>query len=150
MEESNNLQFIKHIQNRRRNSNEYRTVFSKIMDICDWDRAGNDKEILSPLIEYLSCQSDDEIYSFDDIMAELLYGLDTKKNFKTACKYYDHSDDTFLYSRCVALINGADYYKKAQQVKVKDLWTSEFEAILYVPQAAWAKSMTAIRMTIPI
>lgn len=37
--------------------------FSKIMDICDWDRAGNDKEILSPLIEYLSCQSDDEIYS---------------------------------------------------------------------------------------
>ena len=113
--------------------------FSKIMDICDWDRAGNDKEILSPLIEYLSCQSDDEIYSFDDIMAELLYGLDTKKNFKTACKYYDHSDDTFLYSRCVALINGADYYKKAQQGKAKDLWTSEFEAILYVPQAAWAK-----------
>ena len=73
--------------------------FSKIMDICDWDRAGNDEEVLSPLIEYLSCQSDDEIYSFDDIMAELLYGLDTKKNFKTACKYYDHSDDTFLYSR---------------------------------------------------
>lgn len=113
--------------------------FSKIMDICDWDKAGNDEEVLSPLIEYLSCQSDDEIYSFDDIMAELLYGLDTKKNFKTACKYYDHSDDTFLYSRCVALINGADYYKKAQQGKAKGLWSSEFEAILYVPKAAWAK-----------
>lgn len=113
--------------------------FSDIMEICNWDKSGNDDEVLRPLIEYLSQCSDEEIFSFDDIMAELLYDLDTRKNFKTACKYYDHSDDTFLYSRCVALINGADYYKKVRQGKAHDLWTSEFEAILSVPSSAWAK-----------
>ncbi|MGN1105309.1 MAG: DUF4240 domain-containing protein [Huintestinicola sp.] len=113
--------------------------FSNIMTICNWDKLGNDDEVLKPLIEYLSKQSDEEIFSFDDIMAELLYDLDTRKNFKIACKYYNHSDDTFLYSRCVALINGTDYYKKVQQGKVKDIWTSEFEAILGVPSSAWAK-----------
>ncbi len=114
--------------------------FSSIMDICDWDKQGNDDDVLKPLIEYLSQQSDDEIFSFDDIMSELLYALDTKNNFKTACKYYDHSDDTFLYSRCVALVNGEEYYNKVKLGKIKKrVWTSEFECILYVPGSAWAK-----------
>lgn len=113
--------------------------FSSLMTICDWDKSGNDDEVLKPLIEYLSELSDEEIFSFDDIMSELLYALDTRKNFKTACKYYDHSDDTFLYSRCAALVNGADYYKKVQQGKIIKVWTMEFEAILSVPSSAWAK-----------
>lgn len=110
------------------------------MTICDWDKLGNDDDVLRPLIEYLSQQSDKEIFSFDDIMSELLYALDTRKNFKAACKYYDHSEDSFLYSRCVALINGAEYYEKVRLGKVKkSVWTSEFESILYVPGDAWAK-----------
>lgn len=113
--------------------------FDIIMTICDWNKSGDDAAVLEPLIDHLSEQSDEEIFSFEDIMTELLYKLDTRKNFETACKYYDHSDDTFLYSRCVALINGADYYKKVSAGKIKSLWTSEFESILYVPMSAWAK-----------
>lgn len=113
--------------------------FSNIMTICDWDKLGDDDGVLKPLIEYLSQQSDEEIFSFDDIMSELLYALDTRKNFKTACKAYNHSDDTFLYSRCVALTNGADYYEKVKLGKIKRLWTMEFECILSVPSSAWAK-----------
>lgn len=112
--------------------------FSNIMNICDWNKS-SDEEVLMPLIDFLSQQSDAEIFSFDDIMSELLYNLDTRKNFEIACKSYNHSDDSFLYSRCVALINDADYYKKVQMGKTKDLWTMEFESILYVPSKAWAK-----------
>lgn len=112
--------------------------FENIMTICDWDKSTDD-ERLSPLVDFLSRQADEEIFSFDDIMAELLYSIDTRKNFKTACKYYNHSDDSFLYSRCVALVNGADYYERVKSGKAKELWESEFEAILYVPQDAWAK-----------
>lgn len=117
-----------------------RTQFFKIiMDICDWDAMGNDDKVLSPLIEYLSQQSDETIFAFDEIMAELLFELDTKKNFKKACRYYDHSDDSFLYSRCCALTNGEEYYEKAKAGKVSDLWQMEFEAILGVPMCAWGK-----------
>lgn len=108
------------------------------MNICDWEK-DSDEEILKPLTDFLSQQSDEEIFSFDDIMSELLYNIDTRKNFKIACKAYTHSDDTFLYSRCVALINGADYYEKVLSGRKKDLWTMEFEAILYVSSEAWAK-----------
>ncbi len=113
--------------------------FDIIMTICDWDQSGDDEKVLSPLIDHLSRQSDEEIFSFDEIMAELLFDLDTKKNFKKACRYYDHSDDSFLYSRCCALINGEEYYEKVKIGKIKDLWEMEFEAILGVPMLAWCK-----------
>lgn len=117
-----------------------RTQFFKIiMDICDWNAMGNDDKVLSPLVEYLSQQSDETIFAFDEIMAELLFELDTKKNFKKACRYYDHSDDSFLYSRCCALTNGEENYEKVKAGKVSDLWQMEFEAILGVPMCAWGK-----------
>ena len=113
--------------------------FNMIMTICDWDKLGDDEMVLNPLVEYLSQQSDEEIFSFDEIMAELLFELDTKKNFKKARRYYDHSDDSFLYSRCCALTNGEEYYEKVKAGKVKDLWQMEFEAILSVPMCAWGR-----------
>ncbi len=114
--------------------------FDCIMDICNWDEQGNDEKVLAPLIKYLSKLSDEDIFAFDDIMAELLYALDTKRNFDVASKYEKYcSDDSFLYSRCVALINGEGFYKKALKGKAdKDIWNYEFEAILYVPARAWA------------
>ena len=72
--------------------------FELIMDVCDWDKSGDDDAVIAPLINFLSGLSDDEIYSFDDIMADLLYELDTKKNFKTACKYCENECKRTRYS----------------------------------------------------
>ena len=113
--------------------------FEIIMTICDWDAMSDDDKVLSPLIEYLAQQPDETIFSFDETMAELLFELDTKKNFRKARRYYNHSDDIFLYSRCCALINGVEYYEKAKAGKVSDLWQMEFEAILSVPMCAWER-----------
>lgn len=113
--------------------------FWNTMELCDWDNEGDDGKVLKPVIEYLSTQSDDTIFEFDNLMSELLYNLDTK-NLMEACKKVNSytSGDSFLYSRCVALINGHDYYEKVKNGKKKDLWDMEFEALLYVPQEAWA------------
>lgn len=116
---------------------ERKTFFEIVLTICDWGASGNDEKVLRPLVKYLAQQPDETIFSFDEIMAELLFELDTKKNFKNACKYYNHSEDSFLYSRCCALLNGEEYYKKAKAGKVSDLWKMEFEAILSVPVLAW-------------
>ncbi len=113
--------------------------FEIIMTVCDWDALGDDEKVLYPLVEYLAQQSDETIFSFDDIMAELLFELDTKKNFKKACRYYAHTDDSFLYSRCCALTNGEEYYEKVKAGKISNLWKMEFEALLSVPMCAWAK-----------
>ena len=113
--------------------------FEIIMTVCNWDAAGDDDKVLEPLIAYLAKQSDETIFLFDEIMAELLYELDTRKNYEMACKYDTHNDDTFLYSRCVALINGEDYYNKVKAGKISNLWKMEFESILYVPMWSWGK-----------
>ena len=113
--------------------------FWNIMELCDWNNEGDDDKVLKPVIEYLSRQSDHAIFEFDDLMSELLYNLDTKE-LADQCEKADPlmCDDTFLYSRCVALINGCSYYEKVKQGKEKSLWSMEFEALIYVPQEAWA------------
>ena len=51
--------------------------FSDIMTICDWDRLGNDEAVLEPLVLELSQRSDEEIFSFDDIMADARFTVKT-------------------------------------------------------------------------
>ena len=113
--------------------------FWNTMKLCDWKREGGDDKVLEPVIRYLSKQNDHIIFEFDDLMTELLYWLDTKK-LAEQCEKVDPlmSDDTFLYSRCVALVNGPVYYEKVKQGKEKSVWSMEFESLLYVPQKAWA------------
>ncbi|MCM1091488.1 MAG: DUF4240 domain-containing protein [Butyrivibrio sp.] len=113
--------------------------FWNTMELCDWTKEGDDDKVLNPVIQYLSKQEDHLIFEFDDLMTELLYHLDTKK-LAEQCEKVEPlmSDDTFLYSRCVALINGPAYYEKVKQGKENGVWSMEFEALLYVPQKAWA------------
>lgn len=113
--------------------------FWNTMEWCDWTKEGDDDGVLRPVTEYLARQEDEKIFLFDDQMTELLYRLDTRA-FADACQKVDPmmSDDTFLYSRCVALINGPVYYDKVLRGKEKSLWELEFEALLYLPQRAWA------------
>lgn len=113
--------------------------FWNTMELCDWNKEGDDNKVLKPVIKYLSKQDDSVIFEFDNLMTELLYHLDTEK-FAEQCRKVDPQmcDDTFLYSRCVALINGPDYYEKVKLGKEKSVWSMEFESLLYVPQKAWA------------
>jgi len=114
--------------------------FWNTMERCDWSQEGDDDQVLEPLIAYLAKQDDNVIFTFDDIMTELLYDLDTKELADLCEKVQPMmSDDTFLYSRCVALINGPAYYEDVRHGREKRLWDMEFESILYVPRRAWAR-----------
>lgn len=97
-------------------------LFWDTMELCDWDYEGDDDKVLFPVIEYLSKTDNETIFMFDDLMSELLYELDTKE-LAELCEEVDGciSDDGFLYSRCVALINGAKYYENAKKGKCKEM-----------------------------
>lgn len=113
--------------------------FWETMGLLDWEKEGDDEDVLLPVIEYLAAQKNEDIFDFDDIMAKLLYDIDGRAWAEDIYGSLDEvSSDDFLYARCVALVNGKDYYeavKNRTETLDSDL---EFEAILYVPPIAWA------------
>ena len=114
--------------------------FWKIMELCDWSFEGNDDKVLAPVIEFLSNKDDDFIFNFDDTLYSLLHELYTEKlleQYKEKSSYV--SDDDFLYSRCVALINGKKYFDGIKKGIINFPADMEFESLLYVAQNAWAK-----------
>lgn len=114
--------------------------FFKLLDMLDWDKQGDDEAVLEPLITYLSQQEDETIFLFDDKMAQLLYALDTKKIAKWAYMDEDYfSADGFLYTRCIALVNGEAFYDAILNGRRRLDSKMEFESILYVAMEAWAK-----------
>lgn len=85
--------------------------FFHLTDVyLDWEKKGDDNAVIEPLITLLATWGDDLIFAFDDMMAELLYSLDTQKIAWDVYKSSNFSADEFLYIRCVALINSKRSY----------------------------------------
>ena len=118
--------------------------FWRIMDKADWSLQGDDEKVLAPVIDALSKLDDREIFGFEDVMSKLLYDIDSQE---IALGLYGpelrFSEDLFLYQRCVALVNGSEYYNAILTGTEKLDPNSEFESILYVAQRAWAKKHSA-------
>lgn len=113
--------------------------FFYFTDYLDWDKQGDDYAVLEPLIALLAKYGDDLIFAFDEMMAELLYRLDTRKIAQSVYKGENFSADEFLYARCVALINAKPYYNAVVAGRKKLKSDLGFEAILTVPELAWAR-----------
>ena len=112
--------------------------FWKILDKLDWNNEGDDDLVLKPVIKYLSKLKDEEIFAFHEIMSKLLFNIDGKAWAKDIYKdFSNYSDDDFLYTRCVAIVNGEKYYNSIKNRKKKLNQDLEFESILYVPEEAW-------------
>lgn len=117
--------------------------FWETMKLCNWDSFVGDKNALAPLVRVLSKLPDEKIFSFEDVMVELLYALDTRKLF-TQCKKANPNagDYMFLNARCAALTGGKEYYEKVKACKMKRVWgrtwEAEYDTILQVPSRAWA------------
>lgn len=118
--------------------------FWKILDMLDWDNAGDDDKVLKPALDYLAILEDEEIFAFEELMAEHLYKLDTR-GFAARLYAEDEymSDDMFLYQRCVALVNGKSYFDGLLNGTIQPDPDLEFESILYLPRGAWAKKHNA-------
>lgn len=114
--------------------------FWEILDMLDWDNAGDDDKVLKPALDHLAKLEDEEIFAFEELMAEHLYKLDTRG---FAAKLYAEdeymSEDMFLYQRCVALVNGKSYFDGLLNGAAQPDPDLEFESILYLPSRAWAK-----------
>ena len=71
--------------NFKKEGKDGKSFFWETMEKCDWQFEGDDEKVLEPVISYLSEQSDELIFQFEDVMSELLFNLDTRNNFNR-CK----------------------------------------------------------------
>lgn len=118
-------------------------IFWEIIEKLDWDQSGDDEAVVKPVVNALSAMSDNDIFQFEELLAQKLYALDTKPHAKEIGKdAYINDDeyfspDGFLYSRCVVIANGKDLFDHILENPKDFPKNMEFEAILYVAQEAY-------------
>lgn len=117
--------------------------FWKIIDMFEWKHSGDDEKVLKKAIKYLSKKSDEDLNVFDDILSKMLFDLDGKEYAKNIGEdaYVDEesyfSVDEFLYSRCVVVANGKEFYYEVLENPKSMPEDMEFEALLYITSEAF-------------
>ncbi len=122
-------------------------VFWRIIALFNWKKTGDDDAVLLPAVAALSRLSVEDIFAFDEILAEKLYALDTRAicrgTYRGQLDPDDGDDyvsaDDFLYSRCVIVANGKKFFEKALAKPNEVPQEMEFESLLYVARAAYEK-----------
>lgn len=119
--------------------------FWSIIGLFDWKQSGDDDAVLEPAVKALSALSVEDIYRFDDLLTEKLYALDTREVARAVYRgevdpddgdEYISADD-FLYSRCVVVANGREYYESVLADPSKAPQGMEFEALLSLANQAY-------------
>src|SRR5437762_1267274 len=119
--------------------------FWELMSLVDWKKLGNDDAVLRPLVKALVKLPENEIFAFDDLLAEKLHALDTEaharhmgeQSYKGPGEFF--SVDEFLYTRCAVVANGKECFEEIRADPNQFPEDAEFEAILYVASTAYGK-----------
>lgn len=111
--------------------------FWQIIESFDWSMEGYDHAVMKPAIDTLSQMTVADLRRFGEILAQKLYALDTQAHAAPTGFGTEHfSVDTFLYQRCVVVVNGRALYEQVlnhQRQIPKDL---EFEMLLNLTDSA--------------
>lgn len=117
--------------------------FWHIISLLDWQKEDDD-EIIAPAVEALCDHEAEDIYRFQDILAEKLFHLDRQAFAEQIGERRYGGDrnfsvDVFLYARACVVANGKDFYQKVLQDPTKMPKSFTFEALLYLAPQAFEK-----------
>jgi predicted DNA-binding WGR domain protein len=117
-------------------------LFWEILSTLNWKRTGDDDAVLLPAEKRLAALPLEDIFAFDEFLAEKLYQLDEEK-YAAACYPGEDlrfiSGDGFLYDRCSVLTNGRAFYEAVVLDPGKWPVGFEFESLIYLPQKAYKR-----------
>jgi hypothetical protein len=120
-------------------------VFWALIASLDWDETGDDDAVLAPVVRALSSMPVEQIFGFDDLLAEKLYTLDTRDIARGVYRgqidpddgdQYISADD-FLYSRCAILANGKESFEATLRSPLDVPQDLEFEVLLSAASTAY-------------
>lgn len=122
-------------------------LFWKLIGQFDWSRTGDDDAVLEPAVRLMATMAVEDIFKFEDMLAEKLHALDTRKLCK-ACyageldpdngNDYISADD-FLYRRCVVVANGRGLFSAVLANPKKMPKDLDFEALLSLAPKAYER-----------
>lgn len=118
--------------------------FWQLINLLDWEKTGDNKAVIEPLVNELSTFSIEAIQHFEDILSEKLYHLDGEifaqnigeRAFKED-EYF--STDTFLYARCCVVANGKEFYDYVIETPQEMPKNLTFSPLLRVASEAYFK-----------
>lgn len=109
-------------------------LFWRLIASIDQEK-DNREEMLAPLVDQLSGLTIEDIYAYQDILAEKLSTLDAPKFWEIG----GGSSDSFLYSRCYVVASGKEFYLSV--LEEPNLFPNkpwiEFEHLLSTPYDAY-------------
>lgn len=120
-------------------------AFWYYIGLLDWSQGDDDDAVLAHAAQSLSALPVEDIYAFDDQLAEKLYALDTREVARAM--YRDELDpddgddyisaDDFLYARCFVVAHGRGYYQAVLADPNEAPQGMDFEALLSLPSRAY-------------
>ncbi len=116
--------------------------FWAIIAMLNWAATGDDEAVIAPAVAELAKYEVAEIYEFENILAQKLYALDTRAHAEQIGEYAyregEHfSVDWFLYTRCVVVANGRDFFMHVLENPKEFPKDMEFESLLYIAPEAY-------------
>jgi hypothetical protein len=120
-------------------------MFWQLIDLLDWDKAGDDGAVLQPAVDALAELNVEDICAFSEILAQKLHQLDgeayAREIGKDAFKGLkgDFSQNWFLYVRCCAVANGREIFEQIVLNPAEMPKDIEFQALLALPSKAYRK-----------
>jgi predicted DNA-binding WGR domain protein len=120
-------------------------LFWEIISLFNWKKVEDGDAVLKPAIKRLASMKIEDIYKFEDILAEKLFlldGIDYASNigessYKNNGEHF--SVDYFLYVRCCVVANGKDYFYYILSNPTEMPKDLDFEPLLYLANEAYSK-----------
>lgn len=119
--------------------------FWHAVDLLDWDKCGDDDQVIEPAVAWLFEKTEREIISFANVLSEKLHRLDgeafAREIGEDAYRGPEHrfSRNWFLRVRCCVVANGREFFQEViacPSHMPKDL---EFEALLRIAPRAFER-----------
>jgi Protein of unknown function (DUF4240) len=121
--------------------------FWEIIERLDWDQS-SDEAVILPAINALAEYSVEDITTFDEILCEKIYRLDTQAHAENA---FDEGlkglhTDGFFEIRCAAIANGRECYELALADPKQMIKERYFAHVAAIPSKAY-RLKTAQKLT---
>lgn len=115
--------------------------FWEIIGLADWSREGDDEAVTEGMVRHLASLSDEEIFAFDDALAEHLRALDRRD---VAERAFGHDrdrffPDEFLGWRCACVAGGRGCWEDALAGRSAPPAGARFEELMFAPMRAWPR-----------
>lgn len=123
--------------------------FWEIINCIDHEYGGDSEAVISSIVRHLKNCGDEYIFAFDDMVSELIYGLDGREYAEGLFEGEEFAEEKFLSARCAAIAMGAEHYDDVKNHRrklsgeniheYKGRWYGVTDGLMTAAADAWSR-----------